>query len=110
MAAAGRPLPSFEFVPYLLVGLGLDYDALVSFVSTRIGPISIEELLSHLLAHEARLQHHEANLSLFSPQETTANFSTCSSNNGRGRNSHSCNNGTRVREGRYTPNRLGLKT
>ncbi|KAA8519975.1 hypothetical protein F0562_014227 [Nyssa sinensis] len=85
MAAAGRPLPSSEFVPYLLAGLGPDYDPLVSFVTTRIEPIGTEELLSHLLSHEARLQHHATNASLFSPNEPSTNFPS----RGRGRNSHS---------------------
>ncbi|KAA8539104.1 hypothetical protein F0562_025796 [Nyssa sinensis] len=81
MAAAGRPLPSSEFVPYLLAGLGPDYDPLVSSVTTRIEPIGTEELLGHLLSHEARLHHHATNASLFSPTEPSAHFAS----RGRGR-------------------------
>lgn len=53
MVAADRPLPTTEFVPYLLAGLGRDYDAIISSVSTKLEPITLEELLGHLLAHEA---------------------------------------------------------
>lgn len=55
MAIVRRPLPPFEFVPYLPTDLGIEYDAIVSSVTTRMDPISLEELLGHLLAHEARL-------------------------------------------------------
>lgn len=58
MFVVRRPLPSAEFVPYLLAGLGLDYNALVASVTTRIDPISIEALLGHLLTHEAHPQYH----------------------------------------------------
>lgn len=58
MATTRRSLPSFEFVPYFLAGLGPDYDPLVSSVTIWIEPIGIEELLGHLLIHEACLQHH----------------------------------------------------
>lgn len=53
MAAAGRPLPSTDFIPYLLAGLGPDYDVLVTTVTARMDPISTEAPLGHLLAHEA---------------------------------------------------------
>ncbi|KAA8524301.1 hypothetical protein F0562_010724 [Nyssa sinensis] len=76
MAAAGRPLPSSEFVPYLLAGLGPDYDPLVSSVTTRIEPIGTEELLGHLLSHEACLHHHATKASLFSPTEPSAHFAS----------------------------------
>lgn len=58
MAAAGRPLPNFEFVPHLLTGLGPAYDPLVSSVTTRLDAISSSRLFGHLLAHETRLLHH----------------------------------------------------
>lgn len=52
MVAASRPLPDFEFIPYLLARLGSDYDAFVSSVSW-LDPIPTTQLLGHLLAHEA---------------------------------------------------------
>lgn len=53
MAIAGRPPPPSEFVLYLLVSLGVEYDAIVSSVTTSLDPISPKEFLDHLLAHEA---------------------------------------------------------
>lgn len=58
MAAAGRPLPPSEIVPYLLVGLNIEYDAIVSSVTTHLDPISLEELLGLFLTHEAHLLRH----------------------------------------------------
>lgn len=40
MATVGHPLPLAEFVPYLMAGLGPDYDVFVSSVTTRVEPIS----------------------------------------------------------------------
>lgn len=72
MAIARRPLPPFKFVSYLLAGLGIEYDAIVSFVTTCLDPISYEELLGHLLAHKAQLFQH-SNAALFHT-EAYANF------------------------------------
>lgn len=49
---------SFKFVPYLLASLGTEYKAIVSSITTRLDPISPEELLGHLLAHEDQLHRH----------------------------------------------------
>lgn len=77
MVAVGRPLPPSEFVPYLLDGLGIEYDAIVSSVTTCLDPISLEELLGHLLAHEACLLHHSDSALFFI--EVSTNFTAKSS-------------------------------
>lgn len=64
MAIARRPLPPSKFVLYLLAGLGIEYDAIVSFATTCLDHISYKELLGHLLAHEAQLFQH-SNVALF---------------------------------------------
>lgn len=49
-----------------------------------------------MLAHEAHLQHHAANISLFSPQEVTTNFLAWSPpllGRGRGRGSQTFSHG-----------------
>ena len=56
LAAAGQPLNDFEIVSYLLAGLGPEYDPFVTSVTTRVDPLSIDELYDHLLAHENRLE------------------------------------------------------
>lgn len=68
MAVVRRRLPDAEFIPYLLVGLRPNYDALVSSIATRLEPIPSTELLGHLLAHEAWMLHHtDKNISLMNP-------------------------------------------
>lgn len=57
------------------------------FCTAQMNLISIEELLSHLLVHEARLQHHATATSLFSTPKPTANFF------GRNRGYYSLHNG-----------------
>ena len=57
LAAIAQPLNDFELVSFLLAGLGLDYDSFVTPVTTRVDPLSIEELYGHLLGHE-RLGKH----------------------------------------------------
>ena len=57
LAAIVQPLNDFEIVSFLLAGLGSDYDSFVTLVTTRVDPLSIEDLYGHLLAHEFRLEH-----------------------------------------------------
>ena len=58
LSAAGQPLNNFEIVSYLLMGLGLEYNPFVTPVTTRVDPLSIDELYGHLLAHDNRLEQH----------------------------------------------------
>jgi hypothetical protein len=50
-----KKLDDEEFGSYVLVGLDLDYNSVVSSITTRTEPISFAELYSQLLAHENRL-------------------------------------------------------
>lgn len=74
MAAIGKALFSTEFTTYLLIGLGSDFDSLVTFVTNHLVPPSTEEIFSHLLTHEAWLTHQTSSFS--SPSEVIANVST----------------------------------
>jgi hypothetical protein len=58
LATVGQPLNDFEIVAFLLAGLGPDYDPFVTSVTTRVEPLSMEEIYDHLLSHELRLKHH----------------------------------------------------
>lgn len=73
MSATGTLLSFAEFVSYLLVGLNSDYDAFVASVTTRIEPLSPEELYGLLLTHENCLSH-----STYIPHSTylSANFTS----------------------------------
>jgi hypothetical protein len=58
LAAISKPLDEDDITSFLLGGLNSDYDSFVTSVTTRVDPISIDDLYSHLLAHEARLEHN----------------------------------------------------
>jgi hypothetical protein len=82
LAAAGQPLNDFESVSFLLKGLGSEYDPFVTSVTTRVDPLSIDELYGHLLAHEMRLDQQLPAIDALPP---TANFTTRGSpSRGRG--------------------------
>jgi hypothetical protein len=57
LAVIDEPLKDLELISYILVGLGPEYDSLVTTVTTRIDPITIDDLYGYLLTHEQRLQH-----------------------------------------------------
>lgn len=54
LSAAGKDLDEEDFIIYLLTGLDNSYDALVTSVTTRTDPMSINDLYSHLLDYELR--------------------------------------------------------
>lgn len=64
LAAVDQPLNEFELISFLLTGLGSDYDSFVTSVTTRVEPLSLEDLYGHLLAHEQRLPHNIASIDL----------------------------------------------
>jgi hypothetical protein len=49
---SGHPLGDEEFMPYLLVGLGVHFDPMVSVVVARVEPITPANLHSQMLSHE----------------------------------------------------------
>ena len=51
-------------VAFLLAGLGPDYNPFVTSVTTRVEPLSVEEIYGHLLSHELRLEHHYSSIDL----------------------------------------------
>lgn len=54
MASIGYPLRDEEIVTYILSDLGLDYDSLVTSVTARFEPISLNDLYAHLISYELR--------------------------------------------------------
>jgi hypothetical protein len=52
LAGIDEPLKDSELASYVLAGLGSDYNPLITFITTRIDPISLEDLYGHLLTHE----------------------------------------------------------
>ena len=56
MASAGQKLEDEELVSYILTGLDSEFDSVVTAVSTRVEPITVNELYAQLIAHEQRLE------------------------------------------------------
>jgi hypothetical protein len=54
MAAAGTPIDDKELVSYILAGLDLEYNLVVSAVVSRVEPILVTELYGQLLSYESR--------------------------------------------------------
>ena len=54
-----NPLQCKEFQSYVLNGLDSTYDAIVTTITTRLDPMSLEDLFSHLLNFELCLEQHQ---------------------------------------------------
>lgn len=64
LSIAGQSLPYDDIMTYLLSGLGLVYDSLVSLVSHRVDSLTLKDLYSTLLTCEARILLNNQLLSL----------------------------------------------
>lgn len=64
MASAGRRLEDEELVSYILTGLDLDFDPMVSAVAARVDPIFVGELYTQLFSFEQRMELHGRGLVL----------------------------------------------
>jgi len=64
LAAIGQPIPDSELVLYILAGLSVEYDPLVTSIATKTDPISLGDLYGHLLSHELRIEHHNSAVDL----------------------------------------------
>jgi hypothetical protein len=52
MAFVRKRLDDEDLVSYILAGLDLDFDSVISAISTRVEPVSVVELYGQLLSHE----------------------------------------------------------
>jgi hypothetical protein len=57
LATIGEPIKDSELLSYILGRLGLEYESIVTSISTYIERILLDDLYSHLLTHEQRLEH-----------------------------------------------------
>ena len=64
LTATTHTLNDFEIISFLLAGLGSEYDSFVTYVTTKVDPLSIDELYRHLLAHELQLEHQQPTVDL----------------------------------------------
>ena len=56
LAAAGKPVPDDEMVSFILSGLGIEYNPIVSSVLNRTDEISLSDLYAQVTAYETRLE------------------------------------------------------
>ncbi|KAJ0975730.1 hypothetical protein J5N97_017695 [Dioscorea zingiberensis] len=59
LSSIGLPLKDDEVLSYMLVGLGKEYDSLVTSVTTRTEPFSLTELYAHMLNFEMRKEQQQ---------------------------------------------------
>lgn len=64
LALAGKPLKTDDIITYVLVRLGQEYDSLASTITSRLDPVTSEELYSLLLISESRINHNNQPLQL----------------------------------------------
>lgn len=78
MASAGRKIGDEEFVSYILVGLDLEFNLIVSTIAACVEPISVGDLYTKLMSFELRMEIHGGG------NQSSANTAT---RGGRGNNS-----------------------
>jgi hypothetical protein len=64
LAAICKPIEASKLVSHILVGLGAEYDLLLTSVTTRQYSISLNDLYGYLLSYELRLEHHKSTVDL----------------------------------------------
>lgn len=55
IACTGAALGNAEIVSHVLAGLDLDYNLVVSALTARVEPVTVQELFTQLLSFDARL-------------------------------------------------------
>jgi hypothetical protein len=88
LAAIDQPLKDYDLVSFFLVGLGSDYDALVTAIQQRRGDVTLDEFYGDFLSHELRLAQHQPSVDL---SLANANFANRSYSNRGGRGGRSSN-------------------
>ncbi len=90
IAAIDQPIPHHESFSFLFVGLGQEYDSLVTSIKTQLHPVPLEDIYDHLLSHELRLSHNQPSVDL---SNASANFVNKGTSNQGGRGGgHSSSN------------------
>lgn len=72
MESTGHRLEDEELVSYILTGLDLEFNLVVSAVATRMEPISVGDLYTQLVAFEQRMELHGGG----GGQQSSANVDT----------------------------------
>lgn len=75
LATIGQPLSDSEISSYILVGLPSEYESLVTTITTKIEPISIDILFGFLLQNELWLEQFSASSQISLSSANFANHS-----------------------------------
>jgi hypothetical protein len=62
LAAIGKPIDNSELISHILAGLGVNYDPLVTSVTTRQDSIPLTNLYGYMFSYEQRLEAHKSAL------------------------------------------------
>ncbi|XP_066361342.1 uncharacterized protein [Miscanthus floridulus] len=93
MAVVGRKMEDEELVSFILMGLGDDFDSIVSAVAARVEPIFVAELYAQLISYEQRKEMHGGG------SQSSVNVATKGGRGGNNSNpnqSRDCGDGGRV--------------
>uniref|UniRef100_A0A803PV09 Retrovirus-related Pol polyprotein from transposon TNT 1-94-like beta-barrel domain-containing protein n=1 Tax=Cannabis sativa TaxID=3483 RepID=A0A803PV09_CANSA len=74
LSVARSPVDDQDLVLQLLNGLGLEFDSVVSGITSRSDALTIEEVQALLLSHESRLEHHQFMTDLVVKMEANLTF------------------------------------
>jgi len=55
-----EPVNDSALTSYVLAGLPMEYDSLVTSITTRLDPVSMTDIYGHLLTHEQRIEAHHS--------------------------------------------------
>lgn len=64
LALAGQPFKNDDIITYVLASLGQEYDSLASTITSRVDPITLEELYSLLLICKSWINHNNQPLQI----------------------------------------------
>ena len=99
LAAIGKPLEDCEIVSYLLAGLDPAYDPLITSITTRVDPMTLDDVFGHLLNYEVRLEQQTSavDMAVASANIATSHVSQSNNHNNGNRGRYPSNNRNRGR-------------
>lgn len=80
LVSISKPLLDEEVISYVLVGLDIEYDSLVTSITTRPDELSLNELYAHMVNHEMCLHYNNV---AFQALGGSANLASIDNKGGR---------------------------
>jgi len=106
LASAGKPIEDEELVSYILAGLDIDYNPLVSSICSCTEPISVSHLYLQIQSYDNRMEmlHGSGNGGQF---QSSANAASRGRGSTRGKTPYRSRGGNNGGHGRGSPNNGG---